>query len=211
VVVNVFERTKTQTVKLLATSIKKKRVGILGGTFNPPHLGHLIIADQVADQLDLDEVLFMPDATPPHVDKKLAIDAKDRAKMVAASIHNNPRFHLELSEIMRGGVSYTYDTMLELRRRHPENDYFFIIGGDMVAYLPKWHRIAELQKIVKFVGVRREGYEIKSDFPVIWVDVPLIDVSSTLIRKKIRNHHSIHYLVTPGVEQYIKEHQLYLD
>lgn len=208
--VNVYERTNTQTVELLATSIQKKRVGILGGTFNPPHLGHLVIADQVADQLELDEVLFMPDATPPHVDKKLAIDAKDRAKMVAASIHDNLKFNLELSEIMRGGVSYTYDTMVELKRKHPENDYYFIIGGDMVAYLPKWHRIEELVKLVKFVGVRREGFAIESPFPVIWVDVPKIDISSTLIRQKVKDHQSIHYLVAPGVEQYIKEHQLYL-
>lgn len=194
--------------KVISTH-KRKRVGILGGTFNPIHNGHLIIADQVCSQLGLDQVYFMPDANPPHVDQKLAIDSRDRVAMVNAAIYGNPKFAIEMTEIFRGGVSYSYDTMLELTRRHPENQYYFIIGGDMVSYLPKWHRIDDLVKLVSFVGVKRDGYTPASKYPIIWVDVPYIDISSTLIRSKIRQHQSIRYLVPDAVLKYIKEHHLY--
>lgn len=209
--VRVIDQTATKVVEQLAATVSKKRIGILGGTFNPPHLGHLVMADQVMTQLGLDRVLFMPDATPPHVDRKLAIDAADRVKMVADTIKDNPNFGLELAEVQRGGISYTYDTMLELKQKHPENDYYFIIGGDMVDYLPKWHRIDDLIKLVQFVGVRRRDYAVTSKYPVIWVDVPLIDISSTMIRSRVRHNQSIKYLVTDPVATYIKERQLYHD
>ncbi len=196
---------KTQTV----LTGNKKRVGILGGTFNPIHNGHLIIAEQVCTQLGLDRIYFMPDANPPHIDPKLAIDARDRVAMVNAAITGNPKFAIEMTEIFRGGVSYTFDTMLELTRRHPENHYYFIIGGDMVNYLPKWHRIDDLVKLVSFVGVKRDGYTPASKYPIIWVDVPYIDISSTLIRAKIHQHQSIRYLVPDAVARYIKENRLY--
>ena len=114
------------------SGIKKKRVGILGGTFNPIHHGHLIMAEQVKSQLDLDKVMFMPDNLPPHVDAKSAIDAKYRLKMAELAIETNPDFEIEDIELKRGGVSYTYDTMKELTLRNPETEYYFIIGGDMV-------------------------------------------------------------------------------
>lgn len=204
----------SQTVQALPktkpiTQNHRKRVGILGGTFNPVHNGHLIIAEQVRDQLGLDKVYFMPDANPPHVDPKFAIDAKDRVAMVNLAISNNTKFEVEMTEILRGGVSYSYDTMLELTRRHPENQYYFIIGGDMVNYLPKWYRIGDLIKLVSFVGVKRDGYTPASKYPIIWVDVPYIDISSTLIRSKVRQHQSIRYLVPDAVLKYIKENRLY--
>lgn len=204
----------SQTVQALPktkpiTQNHRKRVGILGGTFNPVHNGHLIIAEQVRDQLGLDKVYFMPDANPPHVDPKFAIDAKDRVAMVNLAISNNTKFEVEMTEILRGGVSYSYDTMLELTRRHPENQYYFIIGGDMVNYLPKWYRIDDLIKLVSFVGVKRDGYTPASKYPIIWVDVPYIDISSTLIRSKVRQHQSIRYLVPDAVLKYIKENRLY--
>ncbi|KRL23517.1 nicotinate-nucleotide adenylyltransferase [Lentilactobacillus kisonensis] len=196
---------KTETI----VQNKRKRIGILGGTFNPIHNGHLIVAQQVLDQLGLDKILFMPDATPPHVDRKLAIDAADRVAMINLAIWNNPSFSIEMAEVNRGGISYSYDTMAELVRKHPENQYYFIIGGDMVNYLPKWHRIDDLVKLVSFVGVKRDGYTPTSKYPIIWVDVPYIDISSSFIRSKIHQHQSIRYLVPSCVERYIKEHQLY--
>ena len=189
---------------------RSKKIGILGGTFNPIHTGHLIIADQVLNQLGLDQIRFMPDATPPHVDKKLAIPAADRVAMVNRAISDNSRFGIEMAEIIRGGISYTVDTMKAMKRSHPENEYYFIIGGDMVAYLPKWYQIDELVKLVHFVGVKRNGYEQTSPYPIIWVDVPYIDISSTLIRSKIKQGQSIKYLVPTAVEKYIKEHRLYV-
>lgn len=207
--VNVSQTVQVLPKTKIITQSNRKRIGILGGTFNPIHNGHLIIAEQVRDQLGLDRVYFMPDANPPHVDQKFAIDAKDRVAMINLAITGNLGFAIEMTEILRGGVSYSYETMVELTRRHPENQYYFIIGGDMVSYLPKWHRIDDLVKLVSFVGVKRDGYTPASKYPIIWVDVPYIDISSTLIRSKIRQHQSIRYLVPDAVLKYIKEHQLY--
>ncbi|WP_125546233.1 nicotinate-nucleotide adenylyltransferase [Levilactobacillus lindianensis] len=209
--VKIAEQTSTQVATQMAATAKKRRIGILGGTFNPPHLGHLVIADQVATQLGLDKVLFMPDAEPPHVDRKIAIPAADRVAMVKAAIKDNPRFSLELTEVERGGKSYSYDTMLQLTRAHPENQYYFIIGGDMVAYLPKWYRINDLLKLVQFVGVCRQGFTHESPYPVLWVDVPQIGISSTMVRDQVRRGQSIRYLVPTMVDLYIKEHLLYRD
>ncbi len=187
----------------------KKKIGLLGGTFNPPHLGHLVMADQVLDQLDLDEVLLMPDNLPPHVDTKETIAAKQRLEMVKLSVEGNPKLGIEDIELKRGGVSYSYDTVKYLKQLHPENDYYFIIGGDMVEYLPKWYRIDELVKMIQFVAVSREGFKRTSKYPLLWVDVPTIGVSSSLIRQKVAQGCSIKYLVTDGVAQYIDKEGLY--
>ncbi|KRN34245.1 nicotinate-nucleotide adenylyltransferase [Liquorilactobacillus mali] len=211
--VNTLVKSVVQTKPIVEPneSGKKKRVGILGGTFNPPHTGHLIIAEQVTSQLDLDEMLFMPDALPPHVDHKDTIAAEDRRKMVELSIAENPLFGLETAELERGGISYTFDTIVELKRKHPDYEYYFVIGGDMVDYLPKWYRIDELVKLVHFVGVARTGFPKESKYPVMWVDVPLIEISSTQIRWNIQHNCSIKYLVPKDVEHYIKEEGLYLE
>lgn len=188
---------------------KKRRVGLIGGTFNPPHIAHLMIADQVGNQLGLDHVEFIPDYLPPHVDSKGAIEAEHRVEMVKLAVEDNPMFQLNLIEIERGGKSFTYNTIQELKRRHPENEYYFIIGGDMVQYLPKWHKINELSKMVNFVGVERPKFEQTSTYPVIWVDAPNLSISSTDIRDSIKHGRSIKYLVPKKVEEYIKENGLY--
>jgi nicotinate-nucleotide adenylyltransferase len=214
-------QTRTTTLKqpVISTEVQRKlinlnhrrQVGILGGTFNPPHLGHLVMADQVMKQLALEKVLFMPDSQPPHVDEKQTISGELRQAMVERAIFDNLNFELETAELQRGGISYTYDTIKILKQRHPDTDYYFIIGGDMVAYLPKWHRIDELVKLVRFVGVRRRDFSVHTPYPVIWVDSPLIDISSSMIRQRVVNHQSIHYLVPEGVENYIYEKGLYLE
>ena len=188
---------------------RRQRIGLYGGTFNPVHTAHLVVADQVGHALRLNRVDFLPDAVPPHVDKKTAIDATDRVAMLRLAIQDNPLFGLELAEIQRGGVSYTYETVKQLKEAHPENDYYFIIGGDMVDYLPKWYRINDLLKIVNFVAVRRPGAKNESQYPVIWVDVPEVQIASSDIRQRVAQGESIRYLVPTRVEQYIKEHDLY--
>ncbi|MCL0318439.1 nicotinate-nucleotide adenylyltransferase [Apilactobacillus xinyiensis] len=187
----------------------KRKIGIFGGTFNPIHNEHLFIADQVCDSLNLDQVYLMPDYIPPHVDKKHAVDANLRVDMIKLAIQDNDKLALELSEVNRKGTSYTYDTMLNLCNQNPNNDYYFIIGGDMVDYLPKWHRIDELFQLVHFVGVKRKNYIPESDYPVIWVDLPDIDISSTMIRNKISCNESVRYLIPDKVNCYIKEHSIY--
>lgn len=199
---------KTQTA---VETKPKKRVGILGGTFNPPHLGHLMIGEHVAQQLQLDEVRFMPNALPPHVDTKIAIDPLERAAMVQAAVHDNHLFALETLEIQRGGKSYTYDSIVALREQNPDTDFYFIIGGDEVAYLPTWHRIDELVDLVHFVGVNRPGVNKEEPYPVIWADVPQLEISSTVIRQRVAQHASIRYMVPDMVAAYIFKKGLYLD
>ncbi|MBA1434628.1 nicotinate-nucleotide adenylyltransferase [Bombilactobacillus bombi] len=194
-----------------STSGQQKRIGIMGGTFNPPHIGHLMVADQVLNQLGLNKILFIPDATPPHVDQKAAIAVNDRVEMVRRAIIDHRHFELGLMEVNRGGISYTYDTIRALKIAHPENRYYLIIGGDMVNYLPKWYKIDELVKMVQLVGICRKGYEKKSAYPLIWINMPTSDVSSTWIRQTIKHHGSVRYFVPDLVLQYIEEKGLYQD
>ena len=120
---------------------KRKQIGILGGNFNPVHNAHLVVADQVRQQLGLDQVLLMPEYEPPHVDKKETIDEKHRLKMLELAIEGIEGLGIETIELERKGISYTYDTMKLLTEQHSDTDYYFIIGADMVDYLPKWYRL----------------------------------------------------------------------
>ena len=190
---------------------KRKQVGILGGTFNPVHLAHLVMADQAGKNLGLDEVYLMPSYQPPHVDEKKTIDASHRLKMLELAIADNPFLKIETIELTRKGKSYTYDTMKALTQNNPETDYYFIIGGDMVEYLPKWYKIDELVTMVNFVGIQRTGYTTETPYPVIWVDVPEIDISSTKIRQKIQQGCSVRYLVPDKLIDYIHKEGLYQD
>lgn len=207
----VFANPQPRVQPETVTAKRRHRVGIYGGTFNPIHNAHLLVADQVGQALSLEQVRFMPDANPPHVDKKTAIDADLRLAMLKLAIKDNPLFGVEESELRRGGVSYTYDTMKKMVEQHPTTDYYFIIGGDMVDYLPKWHRIDELVRLPRFhfVGVRRPGAKNESAYPVIWVDVPLVSFSSTDIRRRVAQGLPIKYMVPDSVAAFIKEHHLY--
>ncbi|WP_125704596.1 nicotinate-nucleotide adenylyltransferase [Lacticaseibacillus daqingensis] len=201
----------TESISEQILGPRRKQVGLFGGTFNPVHNGHLIMAEAVGTALGLNQIRFMPDNQPPHVDAKEAIAAKHRVAMLELAIQDNPRFGLELTEIQRGGVSYTYDTMVGLKRLHPDTDYYFIIGADMVNYLPKWSRIDDLVKLVTFVGVKRRGYMPQSAYPILWVDAPMIDISSTQLRERIRTGASTRYLIPDAVRTYIEKEGLYLD
>ena len=198
---------ETQTQEL----VPKKQVGILGGNFNPVHYAHLVMGEQVGQALGLDKVYFMPEYLPPHVDEKKTIPAEHRLAMLELAIADNPRFAVETIELERKGKSYTVDTMRELTAKNPDTNYYFIIGGDMVNYLPKWHQIDELMELVTFVGVRRPEVPIDSPYPFIWIDIPLMDVSSTTIRKKVQQGCSVRYLLPDNVLHYIQEKGLYLD
>lgn len=187
----------------------RKQVGILGGNFNPVHNAHLVVADQVRQQLGLDQVLLMPEFIPPHVDKKETIDEKHRLKMLQLAIEGIEGLDIETIELERKGVSYTYDTMKLLTEKNPDVDYYFIIGADMVDYLPKWHRIDELVQLVQFVGVQRPKYKAGTSYPVIWVDVPLMDISSSMLREFIRKNRKPNFLLPKPVLDYIEKEGLY--
>ncbi len=186
-----------------------RKIGILGGTFDPPHIGHLIIANEVLTALDLDEVRFMPNHTPPHKHKTDSVSNEDRIEMLRRSIKNQCRFSLELIEIETPGTSYTYETIKRLKEKEPDAEYYFIIGADMIEYLPKWYNIDELVKLVHFVGVERPPYKTDSRYHVKLVDAPHIYLSSSYIREKVKGGLSIKYLVEPAVEEYIEENSLY--
>lgn len=202
---------QTLTAKPLNQANCRRQVGLLGGNFNPVHTTHLLIADQVGRALGLESVLLMPEFLPPHVDQKKTIAAKDRLAMLERAVADNPLLGIETCELQRQGKSYSYDTIKELKEKNPDVDYYFIIGGDMVAYLPKWYKIDELMQLVQFVGVRRPGYPVTSTYPLIWVDVPSMDLSSTMIRKKVAQGCSVRYYVPEAVREYIMEKGLYLD
>ncbi|MBC8776628.1 nicotinate-nucleotide adenylyltransferase [Streptococcus sp. IMAU 99161] len=188
---------------------KRKQVGILGGNFNPIHNAHLVVADQVRQQLGLDKVLLMPEYLPPHVDAKGTIAEHHRLKMLELAIEGIEGLEIETIELERKGISYTYDTMLLLNERDPDTDYYFIIGADMVDYLPKWHRIDELVEIVQFVGVQRPRYKAGTSYPVIWVDVPLMDISSSMVRDFVAKGRTPNFMLPKPVLDYIKKEGLY--
>lgn len=186
-----------------------KKVGLLGGTFNPPHIGHLIMANEVLHALDLDEVRFMPNANPPHKQKPGEATNEQRAKMVELAIAEAPHFQLELFELKRGGVSYTFETMQAMCDNEPQTDFYFIIGGDMIDSLHTWHQIDELIELVHFVGVKRPGTKAETSYDVQMVEAPEIDLSSTFIRKRLQTGHTLDYLLPQAVEAYIRKEGLY--
>lgn len=185
-----------------------KRIGILGGTFDPPHIGHLLIAEAVRDALLLDKIWFIPTYSPPHKNKRVT-SAKHRVHMLELAISNHPDFEINTIEIKRSGTSFTFDTMQDLKNKYADQDFYFIIGGDMVEHLPKWYKIDDLLNLVSFVGVNRPGFTVDSPYPLIHVEVPAIDISSTTIRERLASNKTITYLLPKLVYDYIKEHGLY--
>ena len=185
-----------------------KRIGILGGTFDPPHFGHLLMAELVYEEMGLDEIWFLPSHIPPHK-QKATVSSRDRLAMVEQAIKGNSHFHLCGIEMTREGPSYTVDTMTELKNEFPGDQFYFIIGGDMVEHLPKWNRIEELTEIVEFIGVKRPGYTWSPTIPVHQVEVPLVGISSSIIRRRTAMKQSVRYMVPDSVDHYIKEHRLY--
>ncbi|TCJ04241.1 nicotinate-nucleotide adenylyltransferase [Cytobacillus praedii] len=186
-----------------------KKIGILGGTFDPPHLGHLIIANEVLHTHKLNEIWFMPNQEPPHKIKTNAVKDEDRVNLLKLAIEGHPHFKIELIELERTGPSYTFDTMKILTEGHPDNQFYFIIGADMIEYLPKWKNINQLIEIVQFIGVRRPSYCHESLYPILYADVPEMGISSSLIRGRLKENKTIRYLVPEAVRSYIKENHLY--
>lgn len=199
----------TQT-QVQSTSQKlKKRVGIFGGTFNPPHIGQLILAESVGKQLGLEKVYWMPNAIPVDATHTNAIEPSYRAQMVRLAIMDNPLFDIDLTEIRNGGESHTFFTMQELIKQHPENEYYFIMGAEKMKFLPQWDHIEELSQLVTFVAGLRAGEKRESAYPALWFDVPDVHISASDIRTRIRLNQSINYLVPDREVAFIEEYHLY--
>lgn len=189
-------------------------IGILGGTFNPPHIGHLIVAESVRDQLALERVLFIPCAVPPHKGRLDIVEAHHRIQMVEHAILGNRHFECSDIEIQRGGVSYTVDTLSAIRNMRPSDSLFLLVGMDAVKDFSSWRQPDKIMELATVVSMARPGFS-KEDAPqeardrIIHCEVPRIDISSRKIREHVTNHRSIRYLVPSAVEAYIVRHRLY--
>lgn len=186
-----------------------KKVGLLGGTFNPLHIGHLMMANEAFHILGLDEVRFMPNAIPPHKQFDGVATNEQRIAMVEQAIADIPYFYIELIEFERTGKSYTFDTIELLRQREPDVAFYFIIGGDMIDSLHTWHRIDELVQSVQFVGVKRPNMKNDTIYPVLMIDTPEIYLSSSFIRQRLATNGTVRFLLPQSVETYIRKEGLY--
>ncbi|PYZ98714.1 nicotinate-nucleotide adenylyltransferase [Alteribacter lacisalsi] len=188
-----------------------KRVGILGGTFDPPHLGHAVLAETAYLSLSLDEVWWMPNRLPPHKEKKSCTTGRDRLEMVSRVCALRPYFKLNTAEFDREGPSYTVDTLEQFHELFPDHTFYFIIGGDSIESLEEWYRIDRICELVTFTGMRRPGYRSRPDwkYPVSLLEGPEFDVSSTGIREMVKNKQFHSFLVPEPVMAYMKEHRLY--
>jgi nicotinate-nucleotide adenylyltransferase len=185
------------------------KLGILGGSFNPVHHGHLVIAERAAEALALDRVLFIPTAVSPLKSRDGFAPARDRWAMLKLAIRGNPRFGASDLELRRGGVSYTVDTLRELRRR-TRAELHVILGADAARLLPRWKSIEEVKRLAAFVFVSRPGHRVRARMPKQHiVEVPLLEISSTEIRDRVRLGLSVRYLVPEAVERYLCRKRLY--
>jgi nicotinate-nucleotide adenylyltransferase len=195
--------------------------GVFGGTFDPPHLGHLVLAEAARSELGLSEVVFMPAAQPPHKLDKPISDTRHRVEMTHLATATNGRFAVSTLDAEREGPSYTVDLMRLLRDEWGDTvTIYFIMGLDSLIDLPAWYKPEELMQLVVFAVVARPGYyvdmaSLERALPgiasrVIFVPAPLIGISSTAIRHRVREGDSIRYLVPRAVERHIYEQRLYL-
>ena len=201
----------------------KKRVGILGGTFDPIHVGHLMTAEAVRDEYNLDKVIFIPAAVPPHKRQQEVTMAKHRYVMTVLATCSNPNFEVSDIELKRPGPSYSIDTVHAFLEEYGEDtDFFFIIGADVIPDMGTWNRIEKLLEICEFVAAQRPGCkpdseELRARFGELvakhihTLETPEFEVSSTDIRERLRKGHSIRYIVPPEVEEYIYQKGLYRD
>lgn len=197
-----------------------KKYGIFGGSFNPIHYGHLMICEYIKEEMGLDKVIFIPTGNPPH--KDLEVSAKDRYEMVRLAISPNPDFEILDIETTRVKMSYTVDTIRELKKIYREEKLYFLIGLDSIFQLKTWMKIGDLSKEIEFVVALRPGYINKEEInreidflrenfgtKVNLINTPLYEISSTDLRDRIREGKSLRYLIPKKVLNYIEESGFY--
>jgi nicotinate-nucleotide adenylyltransferase len=190
-----------------------RRLGVMGGTFDPVHHGHLVAASEVAGLFALDEVVFVPTGQPWQKSEREVSPAEDRYLMTVIATASNPRFSVSRVDVDRGGPTYTIDTLSDLHREHPDAELFFITGADALAQIMSWRETDKLFQLAHFVGVTRPGYHLADvDLPrgaVSLVEVPALAISSTDCRDRVGRGMPVWYLVPDGVVQYIEKRRLY--
>lgn len=197
-----------------------QRIGILGGTFDPPHIGHLVLAEYAAEALGFEHVVFVPAADPPHKRGETRMSIEHRIAMLELAIAGNPRFGWSRVDVDRPGPHYTVDTIRILQAADEQAELFFVMGGDSLRDLPKWNRPQELLNACQLVVLQRPNMELVSPemhetrFPgsserIIILDDPLLGFSSTGIVERLKAGKSIRYMTPDAVLAYIHDHQLY--
>ena len=195
------------------------RLGVLGGTFDPVHTGHLVLAEQAREQLRLDRVLWVPAGDPWRKAGEPVSPAEDRLVMVRLAIEGDDAFEVSTTELDRAGPTYTLDTLQQLHGEYAAEELVFLLGLDALADLPNWHKPAELIRLA-LLGVARRGdeqpqlAELERQMPgleerVRWVEMPRLDISGTELRRRASEGRSLRYLVPPAVASYVREHGLY--
>ncbi|MBN1154027.1 nicotinate-nucleotide adenylyltransferase [candidate division KSB1 bacterium] len=192
------------------------KIAIFGGTFDPIHIGHLILAEWIRVELRLDHFVFIPTYIPPHKQRNQVTPAEIRLEMLKLAVRDNPAFEVSDIEIDRMGVSYSFDTIMQMRRDYnlSRRDLYFIVGADSILEFHLWHRPEDILSNASVIVYKRHHYNISTLRPdysskIRVVNNPIIDISSTLIRKRVADGRSIKYLVTPEIEKFILENRLY--
>ncbi len=200
---------------------KRKKIGIMGGTFNPIHLGHLLLAERAYHQFNLDKVLVMPTKNTYYKKMPDNVTEEQRIEMIKLAIEDNDHFELSLEEINREGITYTYETLLNLTRNNPDCDYYFIMGADSLYHIESWYMVEEIFKMATILVAARgvgtssvldsqiEYVQNKFDAVIEKLYAPIMEISSNDIRKRVQNGDSIRYLLPQSVLRYIEEHHVY--
>ena len=199
------------------------KIGICGGTFDPIHTGHLVVAELVMSEFNLDKVLFIPSGMPPHKDLKNVTAPIHRLNMVKVAVSSNKNFEAVSNEVDRSGYTYTVDTLKELHGLYPSGtEFYYIIGADVVMDLLTWRNWQEVITLTNFIAVMRPGFsdaefskrlsELKQNYRINIqnYEIPLLEISSTFIRERVKAGKSVKYLVAEEVEEYIIQNNLYL-
>lgn len=198
-----------------------KKVGIMGGTFNPIHNGHLFLAEHACEQAGLDYVMFMPTLNPPHKADIALVSAEHRINMVKLAIKSNPKFILSDLELNRPGLTYTSDTLNILKEREPDTEFYFIVGADSLMMMPNWRNPQTVFSLSVIVAGGRADYSMEQlkkqakyleetyKGKVILLDMPTMEISSEKIRDRLSNNKSVRYYVPDEVLSYINENNLY--
>ncbi|MCO1600896.1 nicotinate-nucleotide adenylyltransferase [Desulfosporosinus nitroreducens] len=202
---------------------KVNRLGIMGGTFDPIHYGHLVAAEMARAEFKLSKVLFIPTGTPPHKDRKDISAAEMRYEMVKLAIQDNSAFDISRVEIEREGPSYTVETLRVLRRDWPEHELYFITGSDALLEIFSWREAEEIFRLIQYIGAARPGFDASDFFlkvqhehpetqgKIHYLEVPALAISSTDIRARVRRREPIRYLLPETVRLYLEQHRLYAD
>jgi nicotinate-nucleotide adenylyltransferase len=189
------------------------RVGIMGGTFDPIHHGHLVAASEVASLFSLDEVVFVPTGEPYQKSTRQVSPAEHRYLMTVIATASNPRFWVSRVDIDRPGPTYTVDTITDIAEQRPGSELYFITGADALAQILSWRNAEGALKLAHFVGVTRPGYDLSAEHlpidSVTLLDVPAMAISSSGCRERVAEGRPVWYLVPDGVVQYINKHNLY--